>query len=267
MSSGENKHHPIILLVVFQFVSELEQKEDSRLTRSSLMEEVIRIDGGCMDNGTCLSIKKGLEGHPPSDQSRPPSCPPLVLLLAARRAYLAHCLKQAQQVQTVTSRTGIVTNNNATSSSSVLGGVSDIFLHINTRQAVVRALDKMAETYPIAIHWTSHHPSKSSCHIRNTHNTTTPTFLSNHHALHISNSNNEDYNYDTNFLNNNSNNNNNNNNNTYFAQHHSSAKNVDGVVVVYVEGREITCTVFSTTISVVHPNELVHFIRNYYRFV
>ncbi len=86
----------------------------------------------------------------------------------------------------------------------------------------------LAETYPIAMHWTAHSPSHSSCNITTTktNNTSEGGYTSN-------------------------------NNNRWKVQKE------DGVVVVHVAVRDITCTMSSTasTVQIVHPRELVDVIK------
>lgn len=124
----------------------------------------------------------------------------------------------------------------------------------------------MAETYPIAIHWTCHGMSKSSCVVRNSLYYSSSSLFSTHHSNTPSHDNNN-YNNNNNSAANSPNNNNNYNNSYINISDPAYTNTVDGVMVVYVEGRDITCTISSSTLRVVHPRELVHFIKNYFRFL
>jgi len=229
-----------------KLVSETEQKDDKRIIRSRFIEDAVNIDSGHCGSGASLSIRKGTEENY-SHNNPPEGHLPQVLLLAARRLYLAQCLHSAQQMQTLT-RNG---QSTSPASLSVLGGICDIFLHIDMRADVIRSLENMAETYPIAVHWTSHGPSKSSCVVRNSHNYNHSSFSS-HSPSNIYSPNN---------------NNNNNSTNDNATKPPNTTFTVDGVVVVYLDGRDITCTISSSTLRVVHPRELVQFVKNYFRFL
>ena len=159
----------------FQLVSETEQKEDKRITRSRFIEEAILIDSGHYGSGyvhphhipsdsvlifllfssfsflflfflfsfhrSCLTIRKGVEGN--YSHNNPPGRQlPQVLLLAARRLYLAQCLHAAQEMQTLTRNSQPTTP----ASMSVLGGICDIFLHIDMRADIISTLEYPSNT-------------------------------------------------------------------------------------------------------------------------